>query len=244
MNKNFIIPNWQAPNNIKAIQTTRNGGSSLAKYYSFNLSNKVGDNSKHVNLNHNELMSFLPSSPVWLNQVHSNISEELPTKKKLDCDASFTYKKKIICTVRTADCLPILLTNKEGSFVASIHAGWKSLGTGIIENTIKKIKSSSELIAWLGPCISKSYFEVGQDVYELFVSNEKISSLAFLPIKDNKYLLSLSQVAINKLNKLGVHEITGMNITDSFCTFKQKNDFYSYRRDGETGRMATLIWRE
>ena len=92
--------------------------------------------------------------------------------------------------------------------------------------------------------ISKSYFEVGQDVYELFVSNEKISSLAFLPIKDNKYLLSLSQVAINKLNKLGVHEITGMNITDSFCTFKQKNDFYSYRRDGETGRMATLIWRE
>jgi YfiH family protein len=244
MNKNFIIPQWSAPINIKAIQTTRNGGISLDRYSSLNLSNKVGDNQKHVEDNLKKILNFLPSQPIWLNQVHSNIVQKLPTKNNLDCDASFTYEKQIICAVRTADCLPILLTNKKGDFVASIHAGWKSLGGNIIENTIKEIKSSSQLIAWLGPCISQVSFEVNQDVYDYFISNDKKSSSAFLSIKNNKYLLSLSQVAINKLNKLGIYEITGMDITDEYCTYKQKNNFYSYRRDNLTGRMATLIWIE
>ena len=244
MNKNFIVPQWNAPANIQAIQTTRNGGNSLNLFSSLNLSNKVGDNQKDVEINQKKILNFLPASPIWLNQIHSDITQELPAEGNLDCDASFTYKKKLVCAVRTADCLPILLTNREGSFVASIHSGWKSLGKGIIENTIKKIESSSEIIAWLGPCISQAYFEVGQDVYDYFVLNDRANISAFLSIKNNKYLFSLSHVAIYKLNRLGVHEITGMDITDEFCTYQQKNNFYSYRRDNITGRMATLIWME
>ena len=241
MNEDFIIPKWPAPKNIRAIQTTRNGGISLANYSSFNLSSAVGDSDKYVEGNYKKLLDYLPSNPFWLNQIHSDKSEELPTKKILNCDASYTYNKNIVCAVRTADCLPIFLTNFQGSFVALIHAGWKGLLNGVIENTIDKINSSSEIIVWLGPCISQESFEVGNDVYSLFINKDSNTKKAFKLLK-NRYYLDLAETARLKLNYVNIENITGAGITENFCTFKDKKNFFSYRRDGKTGRMASLLW--
>ena len=241
MNEDFIIPKWPAPDNIKAIQTTRNGGISLKKFSSLNLSNNVGDINQHVEGNYKKLSNFLPSNPCWLNQIHSNRCEELPSNKELNCDASFTYNKKIVCAVRTADCLPIFLTNFEGSFVALIHAGWKGLLNGVIEKTIDKIHSSSEIIVWLGPCIGQESFEVGNDVYDFFINKDSNTKKAFKLLKD-RYYLDLAVAARLKLNHLNINNISGSGMTDNFCTFKDQRNFFSYRRDVNTGRMASLLW--
>ena len=241
MNEGFIIPKWPAPKNIRAIQTSRNGGISLENFSSLNLSGNVGDIEAHVEGNYKRLLNFLPSDPFWLNQIHSNKSEELPSKSNLNCDASYTFKKKIVCAVRTADCLPIFLTNFEGSFVALMHAGWKGLLNGVIEKTIDKISSSSEIIVWLGPCIGQESFEVGNDVYDLFINKDINTKKAFTLLK-NRYYLDLAVAARLKLNHLNVDNISGAGVTEDFCTFRDQKSFFSYRRDGNTGRMASLIW--
>ena len=241
MNEGFIIPKWPAPKNIRAIQTTRNGGISLENFSSLNLSRNVGDIEAHVEENCKRVLNFLPSDPFWLNQIHSNKSEELPSKSNLNCDASYTFKKKIVCAVRTADCLPIFLTNFEGSFVALIHAGWKGLLNGVIEKTIDKIHSSSEIIVWLGPCIGQESFEVGNDVYDFFINKDSNTKKAFKLLKD-RYYLDLAVAARLKLNHLNIDNISGAGITDNFCTFKDQRNFFSYRRDVNTGRMASLLW--
>jgi len=241
MIEEFIIPKWPAPENIRAIQTTRNGGISLRQFSSLNLSNDVGDIEEHVKDNYKKLLNFLPSDPCWLNQIHSDKVEELPSKKKLNCDASYTYKEKVVCAVRTADCLPIFLTNFDGSFVALIHAGWKGLLNGVIEKTIDKINSSSEIIVWLGPCISQESFEVGNDVYSLFINKDSNTKKAFKLLK-NRYYLDLAGTARLKLNHLNIDNISGAGVTEDFCTFSDQKNFFSYRRDGNTGRMASLLW--
>jgi YfiH family protein len=241
MIEEFIIPNWPAPEHIRAIQTTRNGGISLGQFSSLNLSNNVGDIEEHVKDNYKKLLNFLPSDPFWLNQIHSDKSEEIPSKKVLNCDASYTYNKKTVCAVRTADCLPIFLTNLDGSFVALIHAGWKGLLNGVIEKTIDKINSSSEIIVWLGPCIGQESFEVGNDVYDMFRNKDSNTKKAFKLLK-NRYYLDLAIAARLKLNYLNVKNISGAGITEDFCTFKDQKNFFSFRRDGKTGRMASLLW--
>jgi len=241
MNENFIIPKWPAPGNIRAIQTTRNGGVSLKNFSSLNLSNSVGDIEQYVEENYKRLSNFLPSDPFWLNQIHTDKVEELPSKKKLNCDASYTYKEKVVCAVRTADCLPIFLTNFQGSFVALIHAGWKGLLNGVIEKTIDKISSASEIIVWLGPCISQESFEVGKDVYNSFINKDINSKKAFILLK-NRYYLDLAGAARLKLNHLNINNISGAGVTEDFCTFRDHKSFFSYRRDGHTGRMASLLW--
>ena len=241
MIEEFIIPKWPAPENIRAIQTTRNGGISLRQFSSLNLSNDVGDIEEHVKDNYKKLLNFLPSDPFWLNQIHSDKSEEIPSKKVLNCDASYTYNKKTVCAVRTADCLPIFLTNFDGSFVALIHAGWKGLLNGVIEKTINNISSSSEIIVWLGPCIGQESFEVGNDIHDLFLQKDSNTKKAFKLLK-NRYYLDLAGAARLKLNHLNIDNISGAGITDNFCTFKDKKQFFSYRRDGNTGRMASLLW--
>ena len=241
MNENFIIPKWPAPKNIRAIQTTRNGGISLRQFSSLNLSNDVGDIEEHVKDNYKKLLNFLPSDPFWLNQIHSDKSEEIPSKKVLNCDASYTYNKKTVCAVRTADCLPIFLTNFDGSFVALIHAGWKGLLNGVIEKTINNISSSSEIIVWLGPCISQESFEVGNDVHDLFINKDSNTKKAFKLLK-NRYYLDLAGAARLKLNHLNIDNISGAGVTEDFCTFRDQKIFFSYRRDGNTGRMASLLW--
>lgn len=217
---NTIYPNWDVPENIKSFQTTRK--------------------TKNINFLKNEIdLNFN-----FINQEHGNKSIKLPNNLKSNADAVFTYEEKTICAVQTADCLPIILTDKVGSFVAAIHAGWRGMSMGIIEKTIQKINNQGEIIAWLGPCISQSNYEVGEDVFKSFLENDKNISSAFKPIENNKFLFSLSTAAISKLNNLSVFQITGMDTTDKFCTFEQESIFYSYRRGDTAGRIATFIWKE
>jgi polyphenol oxidase len=233
----FIIPEWKVPENIKAIQTIRINGFSSKGFSSFNLSESCGDNLNDVSKNIYKLKSYLPVSPKWLNQTHSSKVIRLPNQLS-DADASYSRSKKTICTILTADCLPILLTDTLGSFVASIHAGWRGMAFGVIENTFKKIGISSKAIVWLGPCISKKNFEVGLDVYDIYIKRDPRTAICFDYKGNGKFNFDLILAAKIKLKNLGVLNVSSINK----CTFDDSDNFFSYRRDGNTGRMASLVW--
>ena len=244
MMSNFFIPNWPVPSHIKSIQTLRVGGKSEGKYKSLNLATHVNDDTNSINSNRELLDQYLPSSPHWLNQTHSVDVIELPSLK-FNADASYTIEKNIVCAVQTADCLPLLVTNKKGTIVAAIHAGWRGLLNGVIENTIHKMNMSPhELLIWLGPAISQKHFEVGADVKNSFCENDQHAEKAFRAISDQKWLANIYHLAKIRLKASGVTEIYGGSVTDDYCTFVNEADYFSYRRDGETGRMASLIWIE
>jgi YfiH family protein len=236
---NFIIPNWPAPANVHALQTNRDEGCSLSPYDSFNLGSHVGDNPMHVAQNRQMLSAFLPSEPVWLNQVHGiNVVDAANTDCLPDADASFTTRNNVVCVTMTADCLPILICDNAGTLVASIHAGWRSLCDGVIEATIAKLPAKpADLMAWLGPAIGPNAFEVGVEVREQFIAKDAKAELAFKKHGD-KYLADIYQIATQRLNSLGVTQIYG----GGRCTFTEKENFFSFRRDGATGRMATIVW--
>jgi len=238
MNNSFFRPNWSAPINIHAIQTLRNGGFSNNSFESFNVSDGVGDNLLHVQNNMIKLNQILPQKPKWIKQIHSDICIELPSNDK-EGDSLFTYQKNIVCAIRTADCLPILLTDDHGSFVACIHAGWKGLGLGVIENLINNIKPKGSLIVWLGPCISQSNFEVGLDVYDFIIKKDPRLDESFIRKDKKKFNLDLLKAAKIKLKNLGIENVT---TTQNTCTYRDSDKFFSYRRDMNTGRMASLIW--
>ena len=224
------------------MQTLRVGGKSEGKYNSFNLATHVNDETNSVHLNRDLLNQFLPSSPYWLNQTHSADVIKLPSTA-FNADASYTTEKNTVCVVQTADCLPLLVTNIEGTVVASIHAGWRGLLTGVIENTIEKMNvSPNELLVWLGPAISRQHFEVGFDVKNSFCEKHIESENAFHLISDQKWLADIYVLAKIRLNLCGVSQIYGGSISDEYCTFANEVDYFSYRRDGITGRMASLIW--
>ena len=262
---NFIIPNWPAPKNVHALQTNRytasgdgtKNGFSLAPYDSLNLGSHVKDNPMHVAQNRQLLSQFLPSEPVWLNQVHGiNVVslDEITTAQTYcvadsgcaDCvpsaDASFTTRNNVVCVTMTADCLPIIICDTAGTTVASIHAGWRSLCDGVIEATILSMRAKlpakpANLMAWLGPAIGSNAFEVGAEVRAQFMAKDAKAEFAFKK-HGNKYLADIYQIATQRLNHLGVTQIYG----GGRCTFTEKDQFFSFRRDGATGRMATLIW--
>jgi len=244
MMSNFFIPNWPVPSHIKSIQTLRVGGKSEGKYNSFNLATHVNDETHSINSNRELLDQFLPSSPYWLNQTHSVDVIELPSPS-LNGDASYTKEINTVCAVQTADCLPLLVTNKKGTVVAAIHAGWRGLLDGVIENTIHKMNiSPNELLVWLGPAIGQNYFEVGADVKNHFCEKDQEAEKAFRAISDQKWLADIYYLAKLRLKASGVVDIYGGSLTDDYCTFANETDYFSYRRDGETGRMASLIWIE
>jgi polyphenol oxidase len=239
-----ITPDWPAPANIKALQTTRNGGHSTSPYDSFNLGSHVGDNPLVVSRNRMLLSSLMPSEPVWLKQVHgigvvdAGLAGCLP-----EADASVTTHRGAVCVVMTADCLPILLCNDQGSAVAAAHAGWRSLCDGVIEATVKSMNAPGpSLMAWLGPAIGPSQFEVGDDVRTAFISHHPEAAAAFAPGLakggQSKWLADLYQLARLRLTLLGISRIYGGGL----CTHSDPARFYSYRRDGETGRMGSFIW--
>ena len=246
---NFIIPNWPVPANVHALQTTRNsenrdGGCSHTPYDSFNLGSHVKDNPMHVAHNRQILSQLLPSEPVWLNQVHGiNVVDAASTVCLPDADASYATRKNVVCVTMTADCLPILVCDTAGTIVASIHAGWRSLCDGVIEATIAKLPvDSNQLMAWLGPAIGPNAFEVGSDVRAQFIAKDAQAELAFKPHGD-KLLCDIYKIATQRLNNLGVTKIYGDGQeNEPWCTFADEKRFFSFRRDGETGRMATLIW--
>ena len=244
-NSDFIIPNWPAPANVHALQTNRDGGVSHAPYNSLNLGSHVNDDPIHVAHNRQLLEPYLPSEPVWLNQVHGiNVVDAAQTDCAPDADASYSTRKNVVCVTMTADCLPILVCDNAGTLVASIHAGWRSLCDGVIEATIAKLPAETKnLMAWLGPAIGSNAFEVGAEVRAQFMAKDAKAEAAFKPHSD-KWLCDIYQIATQRLNNLGVSQIYGGGQDKGWCTFTDKEKFFSFRRDGVTGRMATLIWLE
>ncbi|MFM2653948.1 peptidoglycan editing factor PgeF [Vibrio owensii] len=238
-----IIPNWPAPKNVKAFASTRVGGYSTTPYQGLNLGAHVGDDLSIVEKNRDWLaqQAKMPSAPIWLNQTHSTVVAQAsaPTKQVLNADGVFTSSSQVVCSAMTADCLPVLLTNMQGTQVAAVHAGWRGLANGIVENALELF--SGEVMAWLGPAIGPQAFEVGEDVLQAFVDFDSQAHQAFTPRDiEGKWLADMSKLATQRLNKLGVTQV----FDSGLCTFQDKNDFYSYRRDGVTGRQATFIWIE
>lgn len=242
----LIIPRWPAPANVRAIQTTRAGGVSVAPYDTLNLGMHVEDNPLNVARNRQLLNACVPTEPVWLNQVHGvSVVDAGATSCVPDADAAFSTSRGAVCAVMTADCLPLLFCNREGTVVAATHAGWRGLCEGVIEATIEAMQVlPGSLMAWLGPAIGPQAFEVGEDVRQEFISQQSEAKDAFAATGVDKCLADIYRLAQLRLERMGVTEIYGGGIDQDFCTFTDKNRFFSFRRDGKTGRMATLIWLE
>lgn len=242
----LIIPRWPAPANVRAIQTTRAGGVSAAPYDTLNLGMHVEDNPLNVARNRQLLNACVPTEPVWLNQVHGvSVVDAGATSCVPDADAAFSTSRGAVCAVMTADCLPLLFCNREGTVVAATHAGWRGLCEGVIEATIEAMQVlPGSLMAWLGPAIGPQAFEVGEDVRQEFISQQSEAKDAFAATGGDKCLADIYRLAQLRLERMGVTEIYGGGIDQDFCTYTDKNRFFSFRRDGKTGRMATLIWLE
>lgn len=236
----FLIPDWPAPARVQALQTLRGGGRSHAPWDSFNLGDHVGDDPEHVEANRAELCTQLPAEPLWLKQVHGIAAvnaDNCPEFK--EADAAFSRQSGVVCAVMTADCLPVLLCDRAGTVVAAAHAGWRGLVGGVLEATIREMAMpSGELLAWLGPAIGPSAFEVGDEVRAAFMADDKGAAIAFVPHGPGKWLADIYQLARLRLNTIGVVSIFG----GDRCTVSETKHFFSFRRDGMTGRMATLIW--
>lgn len=283
----LITPDWPAPANVKALQTTRLGGISSAPYDSFNLGDHVGDAPLAVARNRMLLNTLMPSEPVWLKQVHgitvanADMASCLP-----QADACIARHRDAVCVVMTADCLPVLLCDKQGSVVGSVHAGWKGLAAGVIEATVQAMDVAPQsMMAWLGPAISQQAFEVGAEVRAFFVDADPQAAAAFTPSlalmgtlsregRENqfpsptsgrgagvtndlavvvgqpsqmassstregvKWFADIYALARLRLSALGITQIYG----GDYCTYRERERFFSYRRDGVTGRMGTFIW--
>jgi hypothetical protein len=237
-----IIPGWPAPLNVKALQTTRAGGISSPPYDSLNLGDHVGDAPLAVERNRILLNRLLPSEPVWLNQMHGTVVADADRASCLpQADACIARHRASVCVVMTADCLPILLCDTQGSVVAAAHAGWKGLAAGVIEAAVKSMDVAPEnIMVWLGPAISQDAFEVGDEVRAAFVAIQPQASSAFIPGRNGKWFADLYALARLRLNALGITRIYG----GESCTFRERDRYFSYRRDGTTGRMGTFIWLE
>lgn len=243
MGLDFIFPDWQAPPNVHARVTTRSGGCSISPYAGLNLGEHVGDDPAAVAENRRRLRQFIPGEPRWLKQVHGTTCvDRQHADIGSEADAVFTRQANTVCAVLTADCLPVLLCDDAGSIVAAAHAGWRGLAAGIIESTVTAMGvPGAQLMAWLGPAIGPQNFEVGGEVRAAFIAHDPAAAAAFVA-KDHdmsdKWLCDIYQLARQRLAKCGIARISGAD----FCTVNEVQRFYSYRRDGITGRMASLIW--
>jgi len=240
-NNHWLTPDWPAPDNVHAASTLRTGGVSCGSYDSLNPATHVGDDVACVHENRQRIktMLALPSEPVWLEQTHSDIVINAGQTTTLQqADASYTDQAGVVCTVMTADCLPLLICAKNGKKIAAIHAGWRGLLVGIISNAITAL-ATSDVLVWLGPAIGATCFEVGAEVRKVFVEKSAAYNSAFTQTSHDKYLADIYQLARIELAGQGIHAIYG----GDFCTVTDQERFYSYRRDTQTGRMATLIWR-
>lgn len=249
-----ILPDWPAPACVRALVTTRQGGVSEAPFDSLNLGDHVDDDLAAVRTNRQRVQQVAQSlsptielSPaIWLRQVHGVLvfdadQHALPQQDVPEADAVTTTKQGLPITVMTADCLPVFLTNRQGSRVAVAHAGWRGLCDGVLESTVACFSAADELMAWLGPAIGPTEFEVGAEVRAAFVAVDPAAEQAFKPViaKPGHFLADIYALARLRLNKAGVTAVYGGNA----CTVTQSDEFFSFRRDGRTGRMASLIWR-
>lgn len=242
-----IEPDWPAPSNLLSLYTTRSEGASEAPYAEFNLAHHVGDQADAVAANRLALAKYLPANTgvQWLQQVHGTRVLQASYDTLQDCpeaDASATRATRLTCAVLTADCLPVLLCDRAGSSVAAAHAGWRGLAAGVLESTVEAMAvKPGEIIAWLGPAIGPTAFEVGPEVREAFIRGALTPALADCfqpsPSRAGHYLADLYGLARLRLADAGVQSVYG----GGFCTHTDSSRFYSYRRDGQTGRMVSLI---
>lgn len=235
-----IRPDWPAPPRVKAFSTTRLGGVSKGPWSGLNLGLHVGDQEVAVLRNRALLREHLalPSEPQWLQQQHG-VAVRTPDSGSDCADASVETRPGRVCAVMTADCLPVLLCNRDGTRVAAAHAGWRGLCAGVIEAAVRAFDDRpDELLAWLGPAIGPAHFEVGAEVRQAFVGGDAATAACFLQNREDHWLADLYGLARHRLSQFGIEAISG----GEYCTFSDADRFYSYRRDGISGRMATLIW--
>tara|TARA_R110002124_G_scaffold58275_5_gene162471 strand:+ start:3332 stop:4084 length:753 start_codon:yes stop_codon:yes gene_type:complete len=247
MTLRFIEPDWPAPDTVYALSTTRIGGHSAAPYESFNMGCHVGDEEDAVAANRALLVNALPggSSISWLSQVHGTaVVEAAPCASPPPADAQWSRTPGAVCTVMTADCLPVLLCSVDGDVVAAAHAGWRGLLAGVLEATVAAMATPpGRLLAWLGPAIGPAAFEVGKEVRAAYLSSAapsqaKTVAACFAPSdRPGHYLADLYTLARLRLDDMGLSGVFGGDL----CTYSDPGRFFSYRRDGQTGRMASLI---
>lgn len=241
----LIEPIWPAPKQVKAYVSTRLGGLSQTPFDQLNLAQHVQDEAASVTLNRQRFAQCTHTYPVWLNQQHTTQvyyagQTSLSLKEPPLADACWTDQVGVGCCVMTADCLPILLTDQIGSFVCAVHAGWRGLVDGILAQTIMALpRQKGPLMAWIGPAISADYFQVGEEVVALFLVQDSSYQAFIQPDRTakNKFKLNLAAIAQKQLNDLGVPQV----ILSGLCSYAQEEWFYSYRRDGQTGRMASVV---
>lgn len=238
----WIVPDWPVRPGVRALITTRAGGTSMGAYASLNLGDRVGDDATAVAQNRAALRRLLPADPVWLRQVHgTRVVDATAECRGQEADGSVARAPQQVCAVLTADCLPVLLADVRGTVVGIAHAGWRGLAAGVIENTVRAMAIvPASVVAYLGPAIGAGAYEVGADVLEVFVASDPRAGQAFAPTGKGKFMADLYLLARQRLANLGCTRIHG----GGYCTFSDARRFYSYRRDGPTGRMATLVWME
>lgn len=238
----IIKPDWPAPTSVHACTTLRMGGYSEAPFNALNMSVNAGDNLENVLSNRFLVMEALslPSEPTWLKQVHDNRVICLDGfNDSNEADGSFAKTPNKVCVVLTADCLPVLITNRSGSFVCALHAGWRGLARGIIAQAIKALKrGDDELLVWLGPAIGPKAFEVGPEVRDEFLQLDPDLNSAFTQSVGDRWLADIYAIARTQLTKLGIDQIYSGN----YCTYSDPKRFYSYRRDKIKAAMASMIW--
>ena len=237
----FIEPAWPAPDRVSACCSTRRGGHSAAPYDGFNLARHVGDDPECVRRNRRDLRRqlALPAEPDWIDQTHGTRAVLLESDTSRDADAAVTREPGRVAVVLTADCLPILLCDREGSEVAAVHAGWRGLRAGVIQSALEAMLTPRRrLLAWIGPGIAQAAFEVGDEVRAAFLERDREASAYFEAGLPGHWLCDLAGLAERVLARHGV----GRVYRDPHCSFRDAELFYSYRRDGVTGRMAALIW--
>lgn len=250
MNPHWITPDWPAPAAVRALSTTRTGGFSTGPWHSLNLGLRSGDDPVAVDRNRALLRSLLPAEPQWLQQVHGarvlhqsvvNQAESDQSGMQLpEADAQIAVGPNQVCVVLSADCLPVLFCNRAGTRVAAAHAGWRGMAAGVLENTVTALaESPSDLLAWLGPAIGPSSYEVGDEVRARFMGDDAEAGRAFQR-RGKALLFDLYTMARLRLARVGVAAVSG----GTFCTYREADRFFSYRRDGQTGRMASLVWIE
>ena len=243
----WIVPEWPAPARVQALVTTRNGGVSAPPYASLNLGFSTahrasGDDPAAIAENRRRVGAQLPSPPLWLDQVHGAgvavLDGRAPGAPPV-ADAAVTRAPNVVLAILMADCLPLLLADRAGTVIGIAHGGWRGLAAGVIENTLATMAvSAGDVVAWLGPAIGPAAFEVGADVYDAFVARDAGAATAFRVKGSGKWWADIPALARRRLERAGVRAIHG----GEFCTYGDPARFFSYRRDGETGRMAALLW--
>ncbi len=239
----YIAAPWPAATRVRAVTTVRTGGVSAPPFDTFNLGDHVNDDPVAVRANRVRLRAdlALPAEPLWFTQVHgTRVVAAAGTAAGTEADGSFTDRAGVVCAVLTADCLPVFLCDRAATRVAVVHAGWRGLVAGVVEQGLAAMEmpGGDQVLAWLGPAIGPQAFEVGDEVRQAFVSRQPEAAMAFRKNTNGRYYADIYTLARLRLAAAGVTQVYG----GEYCTYTESQRFFSYRRDGQTGRMAALIW--